>query len=42
MYVEDTVNNVDVNDVHTDGHVDTHTWSDIVSRARIGGMNVQL
>ena len=51
--VEDTGNNVDVDDGHTDGHVDnvddghtdghidTCTWSDVLRRSTIGGRNVQ-
>ena len=42
VVVEDTGNNVDVDDGHTDGHEDTSTWFDIVSRGAIGGSNVQL
>ena len=40
--VEDTVNSVDVDDGHTDGHADTCTWSNVVRRGAIGGRNVQL
>ena len=40
--VEDTGNNVDVDDGHTDGHVDTCTWSDVVSRCMTRGRNMQL
>ena len=39
--VEDVVNNIDVDDEHTDRHADTCTWSDILSRGTIGGKNVQ-
>ena len=41
VLVEDTVNNVDVDDGHTYCHADTHTWSDIVSRGMIRGRNMQ-
>ena len=40
--VEDTVNNVDVDDRHIDGHADTRTWSDVVSRGTIRRRNTQL
>ena len=52
--VEDTGNNLDVDERHTDrhadnvdhghteGHADTCTWSDVVSRGNIGGRNVPL
>ena len=51
--VENTGNNVDVEnghtyghayntyDGHTDGHVDARTWSDVVSRGAIKGRNKQ-
>ena len=39
--VEDTGNNVDVDDGQIDRHADTCTWSDILSRGTIGGKNVQ-
>ena len=39
--VEDTGNNVDVNDGHTDRHADTYNWSDVFSRGKIGRRNVQ-
>ena len=39
--VEDTGNYFDVDDEHTDGHSDTCTWSDVVSRGKIRGRNVQ-
>ena len=53
-YVEDTVNNVNVDDGHTDvhldnvddghtdGHADACTWSDVVSKGTIGGRNVHI
>ena len=41
MSVEDTVNNVDVDDGHIDGHADTRLWSDVVSRDMTGGRNVK-
>ena len=40
--VEDTGNNVDVDDRHIDGHVDTHIWYDIVRRGTIEVRNVKL
>ena len=52
--VENTGNNVDVEnghtyghayntyDGHTDGHVDARTWSDVVSRGTIRRRNTQL
>ena len=40
--VEDRVNNVDVNEWHTDGHAYTRTWSGVVSRGINRGSNVQL
>ena len=39
--VEDTGNNIDVDDENTDGHVDTRTCSNVVRRGTIGGRNVQ-
>ena len=39
--VEDTGNIIDVDDGHTNGHADTHTWSDVVSIGSITGRNVQ-
>ena len=39
--VEDMGNNVDVDDRHTDGHADSRTWSDTVSRGTIRKRNVQ-
>ena len=40
MSVEDTGNNVDVDDIHTYGHADTCAWSDKDIRGTIGGRNV--
>ena len=52
--VEDTVNNVDVDDGHTgghvgnvyhgktDGHSDARTWSDVSRRGMIGVSNVRI
>ena len=39
--IEDTENNVDVDDGNTDGHADTRTWSDVVSRGMIVESNMQ-
>ena len=39
--VEDKGKNVDMDNGQTDGHVDTRTWYDTVSRFMIGGRNVQ-
>ena len=39
--VEDTGNNVDVCDGHTDMHADARNWSGVVIRGTIGGSNVQ-
>ena len=52
--VEDTGNNVDIDDGQTDGnagnvdhgytdtHVDARTWSDVVNRGSTGGRNVHI
>ena len=34
-------NNVDMDDGHIDGHADTRTWSDVISRGTIVGRKVQ-
>ena len=39
--VKDTVNNLDLDDGHTDVYVDTRTCSDVVSIGMIRGRNVQ-
>ena len=39
--VEDTVNNIDVDDRHPDGHSDTRTWYDLFRRGTIRGRNMQ-
>ena len=39
--VEDTGNNVDVDDGQTDRYADILTWYDVVNRGTIGGKNVQ-
>ena len=40
--VDDMLNNVDVDDGHTDRHAYACTWSDVVRRGTIRGSNVQL
>ena len=39
--VEDTGNNVDVDDKHTDRHAETHTWYDVAIRGTIKGRSMQ-
>ena len=39
--VEDTGNNVDVDDGNTNAHADSHTWFFVVIRGTIRGRNVQ-
>lgn len=53
-FVEDTVNNLDVDNIHKDRHADNlddghtyrheeaHTWPDVVRRVTIKGRNVHI